>query len=67
MTRMAAIETLRDLGTELLLRATQGICDGSRLNAESGHADALARLDEWAGVLSLYAAESESASVRASA
>ncbi|TDC28368.1 hypothetical protein [Kribbella albertanoniae] len=64
---MAAIDTLRDLGTELLLRATQGICDGSRLNAESGHADALARLDDWAGVLSLYATENESSSVRASA
>ncbi|GAA1678530.1 hypothetical protein GCM10009745_22710 [Kribbella yunnanensis] len=65
---MAALDTLRDLGTELLLRATQGICDGSRLNAESGHAAALARLDEWAGVLSLYAApESDSAPVRATA
>ncbi|MFG1626557.1 hypothetical protein [Kribbella sp. NPDC049227] len=68
---MAALETLRDhwhgLGTELLIRATRGICDGSLTNADSGRADTRARLDDWAGILSLYAGENESASVRASA
>jgi hypothetical protein len=42
------------LGTELVVRATRSICDGSLLNADSGRADTRARLDEWAGVLSLY-------------
>ena len=42
------------LGTELLVRATRGICDGSVLNAEIASADTRARIEEWAGVLSLY-------------
>jgi len=67
MSRMAALDTLRDLTAELLIRATQGISGGSLLNAESGHADTRARLDEWDGVLSLYPGETESPSVRASA
>jgi hypothetical protein len=64
---MAALDTLRDVTVELLVRATRGISDGSLLNAESGHADTLARLDDWAGVLSLYTAENESRPVRATA
>jgi hypothetical protein len=68
---MAAFDTLRaqwaGLGTELLIRATRGICDGSLLNADSGRADTRARLDDWTGVLSLYAGENESISVRATA
>jgi hypothetical protein len=55
------------LGTDLLIRATRGICDGSLLNADTGRADTSARLDDWTGVLSLYAGENESASVRATA
>ena len=55
---MAALDTLRDhwlgLGTELLVRATRTICDGSLLNADSGRAVTSARIQEWAGVLSLY-------------
>ncbi|WP_427895674.1 hypothetical protein ACQHIV_17735 [Kribbella sp. GL6] len=64
---MAALDSLRDVTVELLVRATRGICDGSLLNADSGRADTSARLDDWAGVLSLYAAENESHSVRATA
>lgn len=68
---MAALDTLRaqwaGLGTELVVRATRGICDGSVLNADSGRADTRARLDDWAGVLSLYTGENESASVPVSA
>ncbi|MEV5967373.1 hypothetical protein AB0L70_36730 [Kribbella sp. NPDC051952] len=68
---MAALDTLRAqwavLGTDLLIRATRGICDGSVLNADSGRADTRARLDDWAGILSLYTGENESASVKASA
>ncbi|MEU4197958.1 hypothetical protein AB0E69_39105 [Kribbella sp. NPDC026611] len=64
---MAALDTLRDVTVDLLVRATRGISDGSVLNADSGRADTRARLDDWAGVLSLYADETESASVRASA
>ncbi|MBB6568026.1 hypothetical protein HPO96_03885 [Kribbella sandramycini] len=62
---MAAIDTLRDHCAELLIRATQGICDGSRLNAEAGHADARARLDDWDSVRDLY--RSAEAPVRATA
>ncbi|MGZ0147363.1 hypothetical protein ACXJJ3_09840 [Kribbella sp. WER1] len=64
---MAALDSLRDVTVELLVRATRGICDGSLLNADSGRADTSARLDDWAGVLSLYAADNESSSVRVSA
>jgi hypothetical protein len=64
---MAALDTLRDVTVELLVRATRGISDGSLLNADSGRADTSARLEDWAGVLSLYAAEKESTAVRASA
>jgi hypothetical protein len=46
--------TFRDLGTELLVRATRGISAGSLLNADSGRAITAARIEEWAGVLSLY-------------
>ena len=68
---MAALDTLRaqwaGLGTELLIRATRGICDGSLLNADSGRADTRARIDDWTGVLSLYTGENESLSVQATA
>ncbi|MEV0794321.1 hypothetical protein [Kribbella sp. NPDC050459] len=64
---MAALDTLRDVTVELLVRATRGISDGSLLNADSGRADTRARLDDWSGVLSLYAADSESPAVRATA
>jgi hypothetical protein len=68
---MAALENLREhwlvVGTELLVRATRSICDGSLLNAETGRADTRARLEEWAGVLTLYAPVNESDSVRVSA
>ncbi len=46
--------TFRDLGSDLLVRATRGICAGSLLNADSGRAVTAARIEEWAGVLSLY-------------
>jgi hypothetical protein len=65
--RMAALDTLRDVTVELLVRATRGISTGSLLNADSGRADTRARLDDWSGVLSLYAADSESPAVRATA
>jgi hypothetical protein len=42
------------LGTELVVRATRGICAGSVLNAEIGRAVTRARIEDWAGVLSLY-------------
>ncbi|MFD7157750.1 hypothetical protein ACFV9C_24330 [Kribbella sp. NPDC059898] len=64
---MAALDSLRDVTVELLVRATRGICDGSLLNADSGRADTSARIDDWAGILSLYAVENESQSVRATA
>lgn len=68
---MAALDTLRaqwvGLGTELLIRATRGICDGSLLNADTGRADTSARLADWTGILSLYTGENESPSVRVSA
>jgi hypothetical protein len=68
---MAALENLREhwlvVGTELLVRATRGICDGSLLNADSGRADTRARIEEWTGVLSLYAPVNEADSVRVSA
>ncbi|TDO69249.1 hypothetical protein EV651_101289 [Kribbella sp. VKM Ac-2571] len=64
---MAALDTLRDVTAELLVRATRGISDGSLLNADSGRADTRARIDDWDGVLSLYAADNESRPVRATA
>lgn len=68
---MAALENLREhwlvVGTELLVRATRGICDGSLLNADTGRADTSARLEEWSDVLSLYAPVNETDSVRVSA
>jgi hypothetical protein len=64
---MAALDTLRDVTVELLVRATRGISDGSLLNADSGRADTRARIDDWGGVLSLYAADNESPPVRATA
>jgi hypothetical protein len=64
---MAALHTLRDVTAELLLRATRGISAGSLLNADSGRSDTSARIDDWAGILSLYAAENEPRSVRATA
>lgn len=64
---MAAFDSLRDITTDLLVRATRGICDGSLLNADSGRADTSARLDDWAAVLSLYTGENDSTSVRATA
>jgi len=55
---MAALDILRDrwrgLGTELIVRATRSICDGSLLNAETGRAVTSTRIEDWAGVLSLY-------------
>ncbi|HET6294125.1 MAG TPA: hypothetical protein VFG33_12140 [Kribbella sp.] len=68
---MAALDTLRDhwlgLGTEFLVRATRTICDGSLLNADSGRAVTSARIQEWDGVLSLYAVANEPEAVRVSA
>jgi hypothetical protein len=68
---MAALDNLRaqwvGLGTELLIRATRGICDGSLLNAETGRADTSARIEDWSGVLSLYTVENESVAVPVSA
>ena len=68
---MAALDNLRaqwaGLGTELLIRATRGICDGSLLNAESGRADTSARIEDWSGVLSLYTVDNESVAVPVSA
>lgn len=48
------IGSVLGLGAEVVVRATRSVCDGSVLNAESGRADTQARLEEWAGVLSLY-------------
>lgn len=68
---MAALEILREhwlgVGSELLVRATRGICDGSLVNAESGRADTRARIEEWSAVLSLYPPVNEPNSVRVSA
>ncbi|WP_432890756.1 hypothetical protein ACQPYH_13425 [Kribbella sp. CA-245084] len=64
---MAALDTLRDVTVELLVRATRGVCDGSLLNADAGRVDTHARIDDWTDVLSLYSAENESHSVRATA
>ena len=71
MGAMAPLDTLRDhwrgVTADLLIRATRDICAGSLLNADSGRADTRARLEDWDGVLSLYAEENESPSVRATA
>ncbi|HWD83739.1 MAG TPA: hypothetical protein VG497_32790 [Kribbella sp.] len=64
---MAALDTLRDVTVELLVRATRGISDGSLLNADTGRADTRARIDDWTDVLSLYTEESRPRSVRATA
>jgi hypothetical protein len=64
---MAALDTLREVTVELLVRATRRVCDGSVLNADAGRTDTHARIDDWSAVLSLYAAENESRSVRATA
>lgn len=60
---MAAIDSLRThwlgLGTELLVRATRSICDGSLLNADSGRAVTRARIEDWVEVLSLYDSNNE--------
>ncbi|TDW75219.1 hypothetical protein [Kribbella pratensis] len=64
---MAALDTLRDVTIDLLARATRGVCDGSLLNADAGRADTSARIDDWSGILSLYAADNESHPVRATA
>jgi hypothetical protein len=42
------------LGTDLLIRATSGICDRSRLNAELAGAVIEARRLDWAAVSDLY-------------
>lgn len=61
MFRMVALGKLRercqDLGTEVLIRATRGICHGSLMNADHGRADTRARLDAWSDVLPLYRPE----------
>ncbi|QNE21672.1 hypothetical protein F1D05_31820 [Kribbella qitaiheensis] len=75
---MAATGNFREqwlgLGTELVVRATRSICAGSLLNADSGRAVTAARIEEWAGVLSLYEPQlslvepqNESVAVRATA
>lgn len=46
--------SIRRFGTELLIRATSGICDRSRLNAQLNGAVFEARGHEWRSVLSLY-------------
>ena len=63
-----------DLGVELVVRATRGICDGSVLNAETSRAVTRARIEDWAEVLSLYEPQlslvepqNESVAVRATA
>ena len=57
-----------------MVRATRGICDGSVQNAEIGRAVTRARIEDWAGVLSLYEPQlslvepqNESVAVRATA
>jgi hypothetical protein len=46
--------SIRELGTGLLIRATSGICDRSRLNAQLAGAVAEARGYEWSTVLAMY-------------
>ena len=64
--RMAALDSLLDLGSELVVRATRNICAGSLLNADHGRAATAARLSDWTEVLSLYA-EKNAEDVRVSA
>ena len=68
---MAAFESLREhwlgVGTELIVRATRSICDGSVLNADHGRALTSARIEEWSSVLSLYKTDNSSEDVRFSA
>ncbi|GAB3829261.1 hypothetical protein [Kribbella italica] len=54
---MAALDSLRGAGTELIVRATRNICAGSLLNADHGRTLTAARLSDWTEVLSLYAEE----------
>ncbi len=51
---MPTTDSLRRLGANLLIKATSGICDRSRLNAELAGALAEARSADWAAVLPLY-------------
>ena len=46
--------SLIQLGADLLVRATSGICDRSRLNAELAGAVIEARRSEWSTVQHLY-------------
>lgn len=46
--------SIRRFGTDLLIRATSGICDRSRLNAELAGALIEARRHDWSAVLALY-------------
>ena len=46
--------SLIQLGADLLVRATSGICDRSRLNAELAGAGIEARRSEWSTVQHLY-------------
>ncbi|TDO30611.1 hypothetical protein EV643_13738 [Kribbella sp. VKM Ac-2527] len=68
---MAAFESLREhwlgVGTELIVRATRSICDGSVLNADHGRAATSARIEEWSSVLPLYQTDNSSETVRFSA
>ncbi|ONI76623.1 hypothetical protein BWI15_04820 [Kribbella sp. ALI-6-A] len=63
---MAALDSLLGVGAELIVRATRGICDGSRLNADQGRTLTAARISDWSEVLSLYA-EKNAEDVRVSA
>jgi hypothetical protein len=45
---------LRRLGADLLIRATSGICDRSRWNAELANALFEARRHDWTAVLAIY-------------
>jgi hypothetical protein len=46
--------TIIRLGADLLIRATSGICDRSRLNAELAGAVIEARRHDWTAVAALY-------------
>ncbi|HYU85348.1 MAG TPA: hypothetical protein VEK80_11140 [Kribbellaceae bacterium] len=48
---------IRRLGADLLIRATSGICDRSRLNAELAGALVEARRHDWTAVYALYDAK----------
>jgi hypothetical protein len=51
---MDAMPALRRLGADLLIRATSGICDRSRWNAELAGALFEARRHDWSAVLAIY-------------